>query len=319
VNIVVSPYHLTTREPAAMAALLLAEKVFTLLPASLEDPSAVAAKRVAERSPWYSRFMESWSWTIPLWEEGVLFSRWREDDLASEMRAIAERLRHEEQYLPLRPLLREQLYESDHTYLSYLGADLLKGGPDPGITVPLSAALDRFARRHECFVARGQAVSVVQKAEAEFASSLGAIAVPMLLQGSGEQVLLAREILEPQLGELRLALAECSGRKGDVDRHLSAAAGAYARAFDANKEELATAVDDEIRPIIGSVVVSAVSMPADVVLRSSLIAVELLGATAPRTKATPPSTTLPLPVRSTEAGSVVSLVIKPMGAAARHR
>lgn len=74
-NVVVSPYHLTTREAPAMASLLLAERVVTLLPASLESDSVHAAKRAAERSPWYTRFMETWGWTAPLWDEGVISSR----------------------------------------------------------------------------------------------------------------------------------------------------------------------------------------------------------------------------------------------------
>ena len=320
-NIVVSPYHLTTREPPAMAALLLADKVITLLPASLEDPSAAASKRIAERSPWYSRFMESWSWTMPLWEAGVLSSTCDNDDVASEMREVAQRLCQDEAYLPLRPLLREQLYESDHTYLSSLGADLVKGGPDPGITVPLSAGLDRFARRHSCFVARALPVSVVQKAEASLAHPLFAAAVPVFMQASADHILLARDLLEPQLHRLREQINRFSTgniEPGDASAALSTAARDYAQAFDDHARDLRGDADDEVRAVAGSVVINAVSMPADVVLQSSLVALEKLG--SPRPGRVPhTAATLSLPVRAADAGSVVSLIIKPMGTDPRRR
>lgn len=329
-NVVVSPYHLTTREPPAMAALLLAEQVLTLVPASFEDTSAAAAKAVASRSPWYARFMETWSWTVPLWEEGVLASHVERDDASTDMRHVAERLQNDEQYLALRPLMREHLYESDHTYLSSLGADLVKGGPDPGITVPLSAALDRFARRHSCGVARAQAFSVVQKAEAQFAQPLGAIAVPVLVQACADNLLFAREVLEGTLRPLRErlgALAESPDHESNapdaVARDLRELAGEYAREFDRHSSDLQGSPDDEVRAITGSVVIQLVSMPADVVLRSSLVAVETLatGGRPRREKASAPhanpdspgATTATMPVLSKDAGSVISLIIKPMG------
>lgn len=307
-----------------MASLLLAHRVFTLVPASIDDPDPNASRQAAAQSPWYSRFVETWSWTVPLWEEGVLSSGCKGDDLAAEMRAVAVRLQNDEQFSSLRPLLRDELYDSDHTYLSSLGADLVKGGPDPGITVPLSAALDRFARRHECCVARAQAVSVVQKAEANYASTVFAIAVPVLLQASADLLLAARELLEPQLEPLRERLDEIVGVRSPVaspDRELASLAAAYAEAFDSHAAELLGTLKDEVRAIVGSVVITGVSMPADVVLRSSLTAVEKLVAPLgrPRAKSAPETTTLPMPVKSADAGSVVSLVMKPMGESKRGR
>jgi len=318
-NVVVSPYHLTTREAPAMASLLLAERVVTLLPASLESDSVHAAKRAAERSPWYTRFMETWGWTAPLWEEGVISSRCNDDDVATEMREIAERVRQEEQYLPLRPLMREHLFEDDHTYLSSLGADLVKGGPDPGITVPMAAALDRFARRHACCVARAVPVSVVQRAETGFAQPLCALALPVFLQASAEHLLLAREVLQEPLDRLRDRIHELAADGSAADtaaRDLTVLAGEYAAAFEAHGEDLRCDADDEVRAVVGSVVVSAVSMPADVVLRSSLIAVERLAKASIGARREGSGA---LPVRASDAGRVVSLIIKPMGAPARRR
>ena len=71
-----------------------------------------------------------------------------------------------------------------------------------------------------------------------------------------------------------------------------------------------------MRAVVGSVVVSAVSMPADVVLRSSLIAVERLAKASIGARREQSES---LPVRASDAGSVVSLIIKPMGADSRRR
>jgi hypothetical protein len=60
--VAVSPYHLTTREPAAIAALLLADRVVTLLP----GPDRRGAELAAERLPHYLDFVLTWEWSVPL-------------------------------------------------------------------------------------------------------------------------------------------------------------------------------------------------------------------------------------------------------------
>jgi hypothetical protein len=58
--IVASPYHLTTREPAAMAALLLARQVVTLLPTPLEGAGSSREAMAAARCvPTYRALVES--------------------------------------------------------------------------------------------------------------------------------------------------------------------------------------------------------------------------------------------------------------------
>jgi hypothetical protein len=106
------------------------------------------------------------------------------------------------------------------------------------------------------------------------------------------------------------------GNSADAARDLAMLAGEYTSAFEANSEDLKCDADDEVRAVVGSVVVSAVAMPADVVLRSSLIAVERL-AKVPLAARREESDALP--VLAADAGSVVSMVIKPMGAQVRRR
>ena len=78
-HVAVSPYHLTTREPPAMAALLLAGAVITMVPA---PPSARrgltvdrdAARGAAGEAPGYADLLESWRWAAELFRERVAVS-----------------------------------------------------------------------------------------------------------------------------------------------------------------------------------------------------------------------------------------------------
>lgn len=312
--IVVSPYHLVTREPPAMASLLLADQVVTLVPAPVSAGPA-GARQAAARSPWYARFVEELGWSAPLWREGVLASQLDGDDPGADMLDVVDRIRTHEAYLPLRPLVREAIFENEHTFLSALGSDLTRGGPDPAVTVPLVAALDRFARRHRAGVARPQPISVVQRAEAALGTSVAAIALPLLVQASPERLLLARRRLADPLSGVRSALdrlarAVAGGETtGPTARELGAAGAIYASAFEIHAKELLRAPEDDIRPVAGSVVITAQALPVDAVLRSSLVAMDtLVAATLPAAQA--PSG---LALAGDDAGPVLSLTFKPMG------
>ena len=165
-DVAVSPYHLTTREAPAMAALLLADRVFTMLPTPLDEQGAESAQGATCRVPEYLAFMKSWAWTAPLWKRGVIFASFNGEPSIAEMHDVSARISEVDDLAPLRPFLRTALYEDERSYLGAVAADMLKGGPDPGISVPVSAGIDRFATRHGLIVARSNPTSIVQLAEA---------------------------------------------------------------------------------------------------------------------------------------------------------
>jgi hypothetical protein len=183
--------------------------------------------------------------------------------------------------------MKADLFEDHERYLDALARDLLKAGPDPGITVPVAAGLDMFALRHHAMVARSDPASVVQKAEAELGAPAFAAAVPVLLQAGAERILAARDLLEPQLGPLREALDRVSSEGQDpasARTSLAGPASAYAAAFEAGREELLSGEpDDEVRVMDGTVMLSGVWLPPDCVLESSLWAARAMGV---RTRAT---------------------------------
>jgi hypothetical protein len=284
----VSPYHLTTREPPALAAFLLARRVVTLMPAPFEGADRQQVQAATRQVPRYLKFMESWRWTMPLWREGVVGSMLEGEDAVQDVRAVCRRIDADVQLAPLRLYMHPSLFEDERGYLDAVAADLLKGGPDPGVSVPLAAGIDRFAARHALMVGRTEPISVAQRAEVALGRRLFAVGLPILLQAGGERLLEARRLLAPELADLRAALAGIGEAAFEPDpaalveaqRGAMEAAAAYARAFDEAAPEIAEVQEDgeeEPRMIAGTATLVALHMPTDAVLRSSLAAVRSLG------------------------------------------
>ena len=305
-RIVVSPYHLTTREAPAMAALLLGERVVTLLPAPLEgNGDAKSAIAAAGRVPTYREFMKSWAWAEPLWRAGLIVGHVEGSTPARDMFDVARRIGEDEALSPLREFSHERLYDDERHYLGALAADLLKGGPDPGISVPLSAGLDRFAARHGMMVARASATSVAQKAEARLASGMASVVVPILLQASAERLLHAREVL-------RGALAAVWAHAGGLDEDARGAWRGYAAAFDSAREEIfEDAREDDVRAVEGAATITLMTLPGDAVLRSSLSALAMLSGGRRGGVSNPEN--LPTRFDPLDAAEVPAMVVKVLG------
>lgn len=307
-----------------MAALLLGERVVTMMPAPLTDFGQVELHAAVRSSPRYMRFIESWSWSLPLWREGVIASAWRGDDPAEDVRHACRAIEERHEFEPLRPLMRRTLFEDQREYLDLLAADLLKGGPDPGISVPMAAGLDRFASRHQLMSVRSEPVSVAQRAEIRCGVPAFALAVPILLQAGGETILRARRALGRELEALRgsvRAAAQGVLASGEVDSGalgaLHSAASEFSARFEENRPELCRTPRDEERVVDGFVTITAYSMPCELALVASLAAVRLLGAVTgagnPGTVREPELSTVPV-VRDPLIGRrFVALVVKVMG------
>ncbi len=270
--------------------MLLADQVVTMLPAPLEGKEWSNVRGAAVRVPRYLEFMQSWQWTVPLWKEKVIVSGIEGHEAVSELRAVCERIDRDPNLAPLRLLMKPDLFEDHERYLDSLARDLLKAGPDPGITVPVAAGLDAFASRlgEGAFVARSEPVSVVQKAEAALGKQAFATAVPVLLQADAERILEARELLGEELAALRAAFdgVAAAARKGTgggrdgeaLKAQLVAPAKAYADAFEAHRDVLLSSdPNDEVRIIEGTVMLSAMLFPAECVFESSMRAMKTMG------------------------------------------
>ena len=293
-DLAISPYHLTTREPPAMVALLVARRVLTLAPAPRVDSAATisrasasrggvvaeAALDAAMRAPTYASMMRAWEWSRSLWRAGVLVATRNGDDASHDVHAVNARIASDDAFMPLRALMREELLGDDVAYLEALATDLLKGGPNPGLSIPLVAAIDRYASRQGVPVVRAQPASIAQREELSLGKAGAAIVLPVLLQATGERVLHAREVLCKPLQELHEALGDAMGSVTDASLAKSAreAAAAYHAAFEASREAILDGSrDDEVRAIEGCVVVTPMILPADAVLTSSVRALRALG------------------------------------------
>lgn len=316
--VTVSPYHLTTREPASMGALLLGDRAVTMLPAppsgrAGESVEADSVAHAAMNTPAYLDFMESWDWVIPLFRSGVIGSTASGQDPADDVRAAWERLNESPDYAELRPLMKAAMYDDDRAYLSAVARDLLKGGPDPAVSIPVAAGLDAFSSRNALTVARASSSSVAQRAEDRLGRKVASFAMPILAQAESGRIVMARESLADPLTDLRDAILDAF--EGDATvADVRGAAGSYADAFDNASPMLTELSDDpdEIRVVTGHASVTLVELPADAVFRSSLIAARSLtgGRSRPAARSAGGAGTTTL---ATSAGVCRSMVIKLIG------
>lgn len=328
-NVVLSPYHLTTREPPTMAALLLADRVVTFIPSPLSGSDTASLGRAVEMSPRYLRFMDSWRWSMPLWDAGYIAAAFRDQDAGPDVHHICNVLSSDDRFASLRTLLHEDLFEDEKRYLDAVAHDLLRGGPDPGVSIPVSAAMDRFGCRNGLIVMRSHATSVAQRAEERLTKRLFTIAIPSLLQADAGRIESFREALVEPLTELRRVLASIAkdayrDSEEPADRELLAevehASRAYAMEFEAIREHMQKdARHDEVRLIDATITLSMATAPVDAVLRSGLTAMKTLtGVTKARAlngEAGQAEAGVAALARRDplEGRSIVTLIVKPLG------
>lgn len=265
--VAISPYLLTTREPAALVALLLADHAVTVVPSPEGVATREAVGYAAGSIPSYLELLESWSWSKPLWEAGVIGSEFDGEDAIGDIRAALVEIETDDRFAAMRPLMHAALEDTGEVYLRRFADDLLKAGPDPAISVPVAAGIDRYAGRLGLAVARGEPASVAAKQEAGLMRTVARFAMPALMQTGGQRLLVAREELGPQLDELRDSIGE-----GDEGAMRSAAAQLTAAA-DRIADDLTRVTDpEEPRTILGTASVTLAELPVEAVQRSSCLA-----------------------------------------------
>ncbi|MGD9688171.1 MAG: hypothetical protein AB7K52_05660 [Phycisphaerales bacterium] len=240
---VLSPYHLTSRDPAALAALLFARRVLTILPVPPAGVSRDAVRAALRASPPYARLLASWEWAAALFESGVIESVEEGHDPIDEARLAATRI-GAEGWVALRPFMHDDAFAADAPMGEYLDAvslDVLKGGPDPGWSLPIVSGLDAFAaqsgwvsfRAGQGDGRRGGAWrhSRSQVAERRLCvpTAMCTLAVPIIDRADAGAILFTRESLAGPIDSLGRAIEAwpSSGAAG-----VRAAARDYTAAFD---------------------------------------------------------------------------------------
>lgn len=317
--IAVSPYHLTTREAPALVSLLLAKRVVTLLPSPAGG--GAEARQAAGRIPTYLEFTKSWAWAVPLWKAGVIGADLDGDRPLHEIGAVTESIRRDDRYQAIRTFVQDRAYETERSYLAAVSRDLLRAGPDPGLSIPVVAGLDRFATRRAVYAARPPATSLAQAAEVRMGRPLFSVALPVFVQADARRLLHAREVLADALGDLwdaAAGLPEAVRDGGEVSRQALArfaeGAARFSAAFEDRRAEiLEDCEQDDVRAVMSTASIHGVALPFDAALRSSVAAIRTSSQAAPAK----PRTDLPAIYDEVEGRSFLSLQIKPLGNARR--
>ncbi len=219
VDLVLSPYDLTLVDAAACAACVLGERVCTAmpLPATLER---AAVLRALAGAPRYARLMEVWRWSVPLWRAGVLGSLLDGEHADGDAGAVRARVGAGGASGPwgaLAAYAHAGLDVESEEGLDLAAADLLKGGPDPGLALPVCAGLDAFAARigavavrrgGGALVGKGRArvESVAQQAERRLGETVAQVMVAIPAGADAEAILGARAATAAARGGLGAAI-----------------------------------------------------------------------------------------------------------------
>lgn len=300
--LVVSPYHMTSREPAAVVASLLGEVIVAPMPTPSGALTREAVTDAATRVPGYIELMESWEWARPFFAGGLMGTTFAGEDPFDDLPAVRETIEEDDRYSALRPFMRTVLEEESDVVVGAISRDVMKAGPDPAINVPLSAAIDRFSARHALTIVRSAAQSEAQRAEERIARPVLRFAMETLTQAPTHRLLEYRTTFEDEL----LALREAIGAEDESQARR--AADALSRGLERERVELTRTEDpDDLRVIPGMVSVSLVELPVDAVLISGAAAAKrVLGRNEPG-------------VRHDQGGTLRSLVIRPIGGRSPRR
>lgn len=296
--LLVSPYHMTSREPAAMVSMVLARNVITAMPTPTGTLTKETVSETAARVPRYIELMESWDWAMPMFAGGFCGTTFAGEDPLDEVHGVCDDIEQDDLYAALRPFMRTVLEQESDVVIGAISRDLIKAGPDPAISVPLSAAMDRFAARHGLVAVRSESKSSAQKAEQKLAKPILKFAFETLLQAPTSRLLEMRTTFEPELERLRDAI------ELEDEPAARVAADMLTQMFDREREDLLRVENpDDVRAISGLVSVSLSELPEDAVLLSSAAAaIRVLG----RQDEGHPVDQVPM-------GVVRSLTIRPIG------
>lgn len=276
-----------------MAAAMLAHSIVTMMPVPAEGADQHVVEQMVHDVPRYHELIDAWRWCAPMWESGLIASVFNGNDPAQDVRAVVNDIHDKRELRGLAGLVDKAVYHDERSYIAALSLDLLRGGPDPSVCVPIACGLDRFACRHGFVSVRSEPVSLVQRTEARVAKKIAAAAIPVFLQADADTIAQTRVMLEPELEALRTVLDHAT-ENADLgvypQQHLRAAASRYTDAFDEVERELAHEHSkDEARLVSGTVSINLVSFPYDTALAAGAAAAKSMGFGTAKTPADSPS------------------------------
>ncbi len=278
---VVSPYDVSARSVACFGAVLLCDRVVTLLPAPHEGTDPEAIRSAVEESPRFLEFMESWRWSRALWQAGLISTTDGAATLLEDIEAVCERIEHDDTFAPLHGLVHAAVLEETRSYLNVLCRDLMTGGGDPRTSVPVSAAAERFAARRRALLFRPEITSLAGRIETTSIQPVCAFSMPILAAASGEHCINLRRLLTEQLTAVQegfeQVLENPPGRRAGVPEAMREPLREYDACFHEYYDELVgSRGEDEFRARAIHASFNVGMLPADSTLRAAAKAAHVL-------------------------------------------
>lgn len=284
-RLVLGPYELVSPAPAAALALTLGADdagVITLPPSPLHAESPDDARRAAANAPRYLQLLESWRWTAPLWASGLLASTSDGFSPLEDIRAVCAQIATDPTLASIADVGGQRLFDDPDNYLDLLSRDLLRGGGDPAVTIPLHAGLERFAARRTLPIVRGASASLAGRLDRRAAPPIARFSAPLIVGAAPRATLFLRSELEAQLQSIRSTLTAIAAEPTAAAAHAPAlrqGAADFADAFAQVHDDAVDAIEAAAEPArIAEVAISISVAPADASLRAAAHA--LRGATA---------------------------------------
>lgn len=243
----ISPYDVSARSAAAVSACWLGERVVTLLPGPVGDLPREPGALARAGSPAFSRLTESWEWSSALWRAGVLTPGMDGETVSETVRSTARSIGGDASSGKLGPLMQRAQSASDAAWFDSVCRDLILGGFNPAVSVPLSSAVERFAAGHGLTLMRVPATSLAGKLEAAGGRVVFRVSLMTVLEADASDLLKLRASMGESLARLRAALVDLlnAAKGGSEQRALAAAVGEfervrteYERVLSARAEEL---------------------------------------------------------------------------------
>ncbi|TVQ76578.1 MAG: hypothetical protein EA380_08530 [Phycisphaeraceae bacterium] len=278
--VTLSPYDLTAHAPSVMAGLLLADETATVVPAPMHehDPTADETDATGEMQQ-VAFLLECWRWTAPLWQGGVLSPGLGGIALLTEVERVREEIMRMPEETALRRIL-ERFHRTDDSERFYdaVSRDFMRAGTEPGVSVPIAVALERFAIATGSLLARAPAASVTERLEERGVTGLLSLTVPCVMGASGEGLLIMRDLLAGVLDDLRGAIDEgvdlirSGGHEEDLtamsEEVLAPAARGFHEGFRAERSSIMHAEGDDCRPMMALLTIG--TQPSGTALGSAM-------------------------------------------------
>ncbi len=281
-RLILSPYEMCGASAAAASAAMLGDEeegVLTLRPGPFDSGSRDAARDAAARAPAFLRLLEQWRWASDLWGAGVFRAppevAPQRGGLAAALDQIAAELAAGDAPL-LAATGARTLGEDEGRFLEVLCRDLLRGGADPAICLPVMALMERLAADDHSALMCGESAGLVWKPRPG-SGSLFSFTMPMLIGATGTDLLRYREALCDPLSRLRAAIGaaahEAKGESpGGAGVRLAADALAIAFAEEFGEGFPASSMDD--RPIARDVLITASRAITGSAVREAMVRLE---------------------------------------------